>query len=247
MTPPNIPDGEWRTLLREGASALALSLSEAELDSFVAHYHLLLRDNDRAGLTSITDPAAVAVKHFLDSLTGLLVREIAPHERVADIGSGAGFPGLVLAVARPAARYCLVEATGKKVAFLAAAAEALALRNVEIVSSRVEEVGQHASYRETCDLVVSRAVAPLPVVLEYGLPLTRVGGQLIAYKGPEAERQVADSGAALKALGGEVRTLKAVSLPRAMGERVLVLVEKTAPTPPAYPRRPGIPAKRPLA
>ena len=247
MTPPNIPDDEWRTLLREGASALALSLSEAELDNFVAHYHLLLRDNDRAGLTSITDPAAVAVKHFLDSLTGLLVREIAPHERVADIGSGAGFPGLVLAVARPAARYCLVEATGKKVAFLAAAAEALALRNVEIVSSRVEEVGQHASYRETCDLVVSRAVAPLPVVLEYGLPLTRVGGQLIAYKGPEAERQVADSGAALEALGGEVRRLKAVSLPREMGERVLVLVEKTAPTPPAYPRRPGTPAKRPLA
>ena len=247
MTPPRIPDGEWRTILRESAIALSLPLSEAELDSFVAHYRLLLRENDRAGLTSITEPVAVAVKHFLDSLTGLLVREIAPHERVADIGSGAGFPGLVLAVVRPAAQYFLVEATGKKAAFLAAVKEALALRNVEIVSSRAEEVGRQASYRETCDLVVSRAVAPLPVVLEYGLPLTRVGGHLIAHKGPEAGREVADSGAALKALGGEVRRLKEVSLPRAMGERVLVLVEKTAPTPPAYPRRPGIPAKRPIA
>lgn len=247
MTPPRIPDGEWRTILRESAIALSLPLSEAELDSFVAHYRLLLRENDRAGLTSITEPVAVAVKHFLDSLTGLLVREIAPHERVADIGSGAGFPGLVLAVVRPAAQYFLVEATGKKAAFLAAVMEALALRNVEIVSSRAEEVGRQASYRETCDLVVSRAVAPLPVVLEYGLPLTRVGGHLIAHKGPEAEREVADSGAALKALGGEVRRLTEVSLPRAMGERVLVLVEKTAPTPPAYPRRPGIPAKRPIA
>lgn len=247
MTPPRIPDGEWRTILRESAIALSLPLSEAELDSFVAHYRLLLRENDRAGLTSITEPVAVAVKHFLDSLTGLLVREIAPHERVADIGSGAGFPGLVLAVVRPAAQYFLVEATGKKAAFLAAVMEALALRNVEIVSSRAEEVGRQASYRETCDLVVTRAVAPLPVVLEYGLPLTRVGGHLIAHKGPEAGREVADSGAALKALGGEVRRLKEVSLPRAMGERVLVLVEKTAPTPPAYPRRPGIPAKRPIA
>ena len=153
----------------------------------------------------------------------------------------------MLAVVRPAARYHLLEATRRKAAFLAAAVEALALRNVEIVPSRAEEAGRDDRYREACDLVVSRAVAPLPVMLEYGLPLTRLGGHLIAYKGPEAEREVADSGAALKVLGGEVRGLKAVSLPREMGERVLVLVEKTAPTPPAYPRRPGIPAKRPIA
>jgi 16S rRNA (guanine527-N7)-methyltransferase len=237
---------QWQRALRDGAADLGITIAPESADAFRVHFEMLLLHNPRAGLTAITDPVEIAIKHFLDSLAGLLVREISPGERVADVGSGGGFPGAVFAAARPQARYTLIESNQRRAAFLRALADALALRNTTMIGERAERVGRDPDHRSSYDLVLSRAVAPLPVVLEYCLPLAAIGGDLLAYKGPEAEREVAESADALPELGGRVTGLRRLTLPQRMGERVLVLIQKVSPTPHRYPRRPGIPAKRPL-
>jgi 16S rRNA (guanine527-N7)-methyltransferase len=236
----------FRDALLHGAQALGLSLTEAEVEAYGRHYALLLEHNARAGLTTITDPAEAAVKHYLDSLSCLLARDIGPGEEVADVGSGAGFPGLVLAIARPQARCALLESSTKRVAFLRLAVSALALDNVEVVPLRAEEAGRRPEHRERCHLVLARAVARLPVLLEYTLPLARVDGYALLMKGPEAEEEAQASTRALDLLGGRLVDITRLDLPFDMGRRSLVLVKKISPTPPRYPRRPGLPAKRPL-
>jgi len=232
---------QWRAALLAGAAELGLTISQAQIATLCKHFGLLLAHNRRAGLTTITHPAEIAIKHFLDSLTGLLAREILPGERVVDVGSGGGFPGAALAVARPSAQYTLVESSRKRAAFLELLVRELRLSNAVVLTARAEDAGSRPEHREAYDLVLSRAVALLPVLLEYCLPLARVGGQMLAYKGPEAEAEVGASGPALEALGGSVRELRQLSLPQQMGERTLVLVDKVAPT-----RRPGTPTRRPL-
>jgi 16S rRNA (guanine527-N7)-methyltransferase len=246
MTPDPDRDAEWRTALLQGASHLGIDIPEAHLRAYSTHRHLLLAHNQRAGLTTIADPIEIAIKHYLDSLTCLLLRDIAPGERVADVGSGAGFPGLILAVARPSAAYTLIESTGKRAAFLELAAGRLPIPHLNVVPARAERAGRDPDLRGTFDLVLSRAVAPLPVLLEYCLPLARVGGHFLAQKGPDAQQELHRSAPALDTLGGSVTRTRHLTLPLAMGDRTLILVEKTAPTADRYPRRPGIPAKRPL-
>jgi 16S rRNA (guanine527-N7)-methyltransferase len=237
---------EWQDSLAGGAAELGLQIDEEQRAAYRLHFELLLAHNERAALTSLSDPGDIAVRHYLDSLTCLLARDIGPGERVADVGSGAGFPGIVLAVARPDASYQLIESTRKRAAFLRTAVQALGLHYVSITAARAEETGQDPDHRECYDLVLSRAVAPLPVLLEYCLPLLRVGGQFLGQKGPEAQKELDHSGPALSALGGQVGQLRSLSLPRQAGRRVLIVIEKTEPTPAKFPRRPGIPAKRPL-
>lgn len=237
---------DYNEALLDGARELGLQIAESQLAAYRTHLQLLFEHNRRAGLTTISDPAEVAIKHFLDSLTCLLARDIAAGERVADVGSGAGFPGLVLAVARPQGSYTLIEATKKRTAFLKLAVEALALTNTTLLAGRAEQAGRNPDHREAYGLVVSRALAPLPVLLEYCLPLANVGGHCLAQKGPEAKEELEGSGRALRILGGSILEVRSLTLPREMGRRNLILVEKTAPTPARYPRRPGMPAKRPL-
>jgi len=238
-------DAFSRALLT-GAAALGLALPEADLAAYRAHFARLLEHNPRAGLTSLTDPVEIAVKHYLDSLTCLLVRDLAPNEEIADLGSGGGFPGMVLAIARPEARFTLVDSSAKRTAFLRAAAEALHLPNATVVTARAEEVGQDPDHRERYDVVISRAVAPLPVLLEYCLPLARVGGQVIAMKGPDVADELTASAQALRTLGGRLAATHRLELPQGLGARTLLLIDKANPTPSRYPRRPGAPAKRPL-
>jgi len=240
------PTEQWQRSLLAGAADLGLPIADAHLAAYRAHLELLLAHDARAGLTTITDPVEIAVKHFLDSLAGLLVREVAAGERVADVGSGGGFPGVVLAVARPDASYTLVESARKRAAFLSLLCEELRLAQATVVTARAEEVGRQPGHRESYNLVVSRALAPLPVLLEYCLPLARVGGEVLAYKGPEAAEELDRSAAALAKLGGRLVRTHRLALPRNLGDRVLVLITKVAPTPATYPRRPGVPAKRPL-
>jgi 16S rRNA (guanine527-N7)-methyltransferase len=236
----------FRSTLTSTAPDLSLEIAPSHLDAFAAHYALLLAHQAEAGLTSLTDPTEVAIKHFLDSLTCLLIRDIAPAESVADIGSGGGFPGLVLAVARPEARYTLIESNRKRAAFLEEAVKALHLDNTTVLTERAETAGRHPDHRDAYHLILSRAVAPLSVALEYALPLARVGGHCLAMKGPHAPDEIAKSDRALSELHGRIAKTKDLFLPHSMGNRTLLLIEKTAPTPDRYPRRPGIPAKRPL-
>ncbi len=237
---------QFRRALTSGAADLGLEVGDAMVDASSAHYTLLLARRPRADLTSLTDPIGIAVKHFLDSLACLLIRDISAEERVADVGSGGGFPGLVLAVARPSAHFTLIESNQKRASFLEEAINALHLENAAVLHERAERAGRDPAHREGCDLVLSRAVAPLPVLLEYCLPLARVGGHALAMKGPRADQEIEKSGRALETLGGRITQTHRLSLPRHMGERVLILVQKAERTPSRYPRRPGLPAKRPL-
>ena len=292
---------EFNQALTSAAAEFGIRISDQELHLFSLHYSLLLTHRTHR-LTTITDPAHAAIKHFLDSLTALLLREIQPGERVADIGSGAGFPGLVLAVARPHASYTLVESSLKRAAFLREAAAYLGLTNVEVIADRAETLGRSPvplvssclsgsavppspaeggpnprnlrnlrflpsgrcavplvssclsgsavrpspTHRESYDLVIARALAPLPVLLEYCLPLVRLGGDCLALKGPGGEAELARSHHALTTLGGQLTATRNLSLPSGMGDRFLVVVRKVSPTPARYPRRPGVAAKRPL-
>lgn len=210
----------------------------------------LLDWNQRINLTAITDPEGIAVRHFADSLAGLLALPPAPERgpdlRVIDVGSGAGFPGLPLAIARPGLRLTLLEATGKKAAFIRHVVEMLDLNGVEVVTGRAEDLGRDRRYRETFDVALARALAPLPVLLELTLPFVARGGRLIAWKKAAIEDEIAASARALATLGGRIQERRTLRLTGDEADRMLLVVEKTRPTPTNYPRRAGVPAKSPL-
>lgn len=248
-------------LLIAGArSLLGLSLSPAQVAAFETYAALLLEWNARFNLTAITDAAGIQVKHFLDSLSCLLAigrqADLRPGLRLVDVGTGAGFPGLPLKIACPQLHVTLVEATAKKAGFCQRVVEALSLTDVSVVAARAEQVGQDAAHRERYDWAVARAVASVPVLVEYMLPLVRLGGQALAQKGEAAPAEVgavraARSAAArgdrgLALLGGRLNRLVPVELPGVAEVRYLVVFDKVAATPSAYPRRAGVPAKKPL-
>lgn len=193
--------------------------------------------------TSVRAPAEAVDAHVADSLVALELPAAAAARDIADLGSGAGFPGLALAVALPAARVRLVESAARKSVFLERVAAQAGLANVEVVPARVEawEDG-----REACDLVTARALAPLPVVVEYAAPLLRAQGVLVAWKGQRDEREEADGAFAAAELGLEPVEIRRVQPFRSARERHLHVLRKVAPTPPRYPRRPGMATKRPL-
>jgi 16S rRNA (guanine527-N7)-methyltransferase len=201
-------------------------------------------------LTAIVDPAEIERRHFLDSLSCLagcadLLAE-RPEARVIDVGSGGGFPGLPLKIACPALRLTLVESVARKTAFLASVVQLLELRQVEVITARAEDLARDERYREAFDLALSRAVAALPALLELTLPFLRLGGRLVAPRRGDLLTQQAEAGRAAATLGGRFRPAVSFEGTPLGAEYGLVLVDKVGPTPPAYPRAPGRPAKRPL-
>jgi len=248
---------DWARVLVEGAEALGISLRRASLDLFARYMELLLRFNRRFNLTAATEPEEIAVKHFLDSLTCLPALGLSPagspeskagsaQRTLIDVGSGAGFPGIPIAIACPRMRVTLLDSATKKCQFTEMVAGELGLENVSIVSARAETFAHDEGARENFDIAVSRAVASLPVLTEYCLPFLRIGGMFLAMKGPKGASEIEQARRAFEALGGRFDSARGFSLPHGAGERVLVSVRKAAPTPPKYPRRTGVPAKRPL-
>jgi 16S rRNA (guanine527-N7)-methyltransferase len=233
--------------LADSAHALlGLTLTPEQEAAFDVYAAELAEWNAHTNLTAITAPEDVRVRHFLDSLTVLAAAPLPPGALVMDVGTGAGFPGLPLAIVRPDLRVTLMEATGKKLAFCQHVAETLNLRNVEFVHARAEDAGHQRDLRERGDCVVARAVARLPALLEYLLPLTKTGGLAISMKGRTAAAEAKDSARALRLLGGKLRDVREFALPGLDEPHALVIVEKVAPTPAGFPRRPGMPAQRPL-
>jgi 16S rRNA (guanine527-N7)-methyltransferase len=215
---------------------VALSRYESELASWNARYNL----------TAISDPENVRVKHFLDSLSAYLAMRGSVMTSVIDVGTGAGFPGLPLKILCPGIKLTLVESIGKKADFCRHVVNLLELEGVDVIQVRAETLGQRKGHREVYDWALARAVAVLPVLLEYLLPLVKVGGKILAMKGGSAPVEAHSSERAIQMLGGHLRQLMPVTLPGVVEERYLVVVDKIAATPDKYPRREGIPAKRPL-
>jgi len=223
-----------------------LRLSRAQLSALAIYERELMDWNTRFNLTAIRDPQEIHIKHFLDSLTCLIAMREPLQGWLIDIGTGAGFPGIPLKIMRPKMQLTLVESVGKKAEFCRHVVKILDLQGVEVVQERAETLGQAANYRERYDWAVARAVAILPVLAEYLLPLVRVGGSMLAMKGESGPAEAHSAEHALRVLGGHLRQLMPVTLPGVAEERYLVVIDKVAATPNGYPRKVGVPAKRPL-
>lgn len=236
--------------LRDAAAELGITLGDEELTLFHVYFETLVDWNRRINLTRITDPQQVAIQHFLDSLTCLLVfpRPLPPRGlRLIDVGSGAGFPGLPLKIVRPELRVTLLESVGKKTAFLAHVVATLGLKHVQVINSRAEDLAHDPAHRGSYDVSVSRAVAGLATLAEYCLPFLRLGGRMIAAKTAGIADELRAALPAFATLGGELVETRTVALPGLRAPRLLVVVDKSARTPAPYPRKAGLPSKHPLA
>lgn len=236
----------FKKTLFGGAIELGITLESDQLVLLEKYYRMVIETNKSINLTAITDEREFIVKHLIDSLTCLYAIYIKKGARVLDVGTGAGFPGIPLAVGRPDLLLTMVEATEKKVRFLEEVVQELALRNVKILHTRAEDFGRKKAYREKYDIVVSRAVAPLAVLAEYCLPPLRTNGVFISMKGPNTKEEVVAAQNALAVLGGVIKDTIVIRLPYLGDERKLIIISKVRSTPDTYPRRAGIPAKKPL-
>jgi len=232
-------------LLNAGAHKLDIQLNKEQTEKFELYYRELFHWNQRINISGISDYADVQIKHFLDSLTIIVVWQPGK-ESVMDVGPGAGLPSLPLKILFPDIRLTLLEATQKKVEFLRYIVPRLALDNVEIIHNRAEELAHVTGYRENYDVVLARAVAELPTLVELTLPFCRPGGIFISSKKGEIAAELADAENAIAILGGKFKEVRNIDLPEFSDERRLVVIEKVAITPAKYPRRPGMPEKRPI-
>jgi len=226
---------------------LGVRLSPQQIQALESYQEQLLDWNQRHSLTAIRDIEGVQVKHFLDSLTVLLAwqRHLPPVSMI-DVGSGAGFPGLVLKLVWPSTRLTLVESVHKKADFCQHMVDHLGLEGVQVLPERAEVIGQDPDHRHNYDLAIARAVARMPILMEYLLPLVHRNGIVMAMKGETAPIETQSATNAIKLLGGKLHKLVHVELPGVVEERFIVVINKIAPTPQEYPRRTGIPAKSPI-
>lgn len=236
---------KMRDYLIAALEGYKIKLNETQLNQLDTYYKLLVEWNEKINLTAITDPQGVAVKHFADSLSVFNYLDIPQNARVIDVGTGAGFPGIVLKIARPDINLTLLDSLKKRFLFLEALLNDLALE-AEFVQGRAEEYGQDLDMRESYDLVVSRAVAQLNTLSEYCLPFARLSGRFVAFKGGACENEVAAAKRAIQTLGGKLIKIHSFELPNNGGARNLVEIEKINPTPDKYPRPNGKIKSKPL-
>ncbi len=236
------------TFTQNARQLLGLQLSREQIAAFKLLEEELLEWNNRFNLTAIRDKEGIETKHFLDSLTCLMALDLnAAPRSLIDVGTGAGFPGIPLKLMLPNMRLTLVESIQKKAGFCTHVVEKLGLRQVQILPERAEDVGQDPAHRESYDLATARAVAAMPTLVEYLLPLVRIGGLVIMQKGESAQLEALKSEKVIQRLGGKIRVILPVVLPGVADERYLVVLEKIARTSAEFPRRTGLPAKQPLA
>lgn len=233
-------------MLTEGAEKLGISLTDDHQRQCLRYLDLLMEWNGKMNLTAIRDPSEAIVKHFLDSMTLIPLLPNTPRLRMADVGTGAGFPGLVLKILRHDLRLLLLDSLNKRLHFLQVVVENLGLEDVETLHARAEDAGRDSSIRGQFDVVTARAVAELSVLAEYCLPLARVGGLFLAMKGPRGEEELNSARESIRKLGGEVENIHPISLPYFDEPRIILSTKKVKPTPARYPRKPAEIKKSPL-
>ncbi len=236
----------FETHLKEAAAAYGLPLSEEQIAQFNRYYELLVDWNTRMNLTAIMEPKDVAVKHIIDSLSAYDPALFPAGTTLIDVGTGAGFPGLPLKIFAPEIRLTLVDSLAKRVHFLETVTEELGLKGVRCLHGRAEDLARDKKHRERYDVACARAVARLSVLAEYLMPFVRVGGTLLALKGRSYQEETTEAEKALKILGGGHVEIRPVKLPGLDDARAILTVRKEKPTPKAYPRKAGTPAKKPL-
>lgn len=223
-----------------------IHLTGRQVMALITYERELMDWNQKFNLTAIREMEAIRTKHFLDSFSCVLAWKANPPTRLVDVGTGAGFPGLPLKILYPNLQLTLVESVGKKAMFCQHIVRVLGLDGVDVIQARAETLGQDPKHREVYDWAVARAVAQMNVLSEFLLPLVKVGGMMLAQKGESGPAEAQSAEGAMNLLGGRLKQVMQVNLPGVADDRFLILVEKTAATPPKYPRKPGIPAKTPL-
>ncbi|MCS7263221.1 MAG: 16S rRNA (guanine(527)-N(7))-methyltransferase RsmG [Armatimonadetes bacterium] len=223
-----------------------LSLDEVQRERFQKLTNLMLDWNERISLTTITDPELIAIEHYLDSVAPLAFKLISEEMAVIDVGTGAGFPGLPLAILCPQTSFTLVDATRKKVKYLQMVCSELGLTNVDVIWGRAEELAKRREFRESFDVALARAFGAIDIVWECTLPFVKVGGIAITYKGPKVDDELEIGKQTAPLVGGKVEFVHKFVLPTSDFRRALVIARKLSNTPLRFPRSVGIPEKRPL-
>ena len=234
---------EFFEKLKKQAGKLNIELTNKQLEKFYSYMELLLEWNEKINLTAITNEEDIIKKHFIDSLT--ISKYIEGNEKIIDVGTGAGFPGIPLKIVKENNEVILLDALKKRLKFLEEVIEKNNLMNIETIHYRAEEAGKDNKYREKFDIATSRAVAPLNILLEYLLPLIRVDGKCICMKGSNI-KEIEQSKNAIQILGGEIEKIEEFELPDSDITRTTIIVRKIANTPNKYPRKAGTPSKEPI-
>ena len=231
-------------IFKKLAKEINLDIDKSKIVKFYEYMNLLLEWNEKINLTAITEQNDIILKHFIDCLT--IKKYLKDNDKIVDIGTGAGLPGIPLAIMSGANKFTLVDSLNKRVNFLNDVKEKIDLKNIEAIHSRAEEFGQNKIYREKYDVAVSRAVANLSVLLEYLLPTVKVGGKVICMKGSQVQDEINEAKYALKELGGVIKLTDEFCLPETDMKRNIIVIEKIKNTPKKYPRKSGTPSKQPL-
>ena len=235
---------EFDKKMQEKSSELDINFSVEQLEKFYRYMELLIEWNEKMNLTAIIEPNEIILKHFVDSLT--IIKYLKNAKTLVDVGTGAGFPGIPVAIMMSNLEITLVDSLNKRLIFLEEVIKELKLTNVKLVHSRAEEFGQNKMYREKFGIATSRAVANLSTLSEYLIPLVKINGNIISMKAAQAEEEIEQAKNAIKELGGKINKIKEFNLPQSDIGRTIILISKEKQTPAKYPRKAGTPNKEPI-
>lgn len=237
-------NNDFKNKMIELARMINDELTEDQVENFFKYMNLLLEWNEKINLTAITDVDDIILKHFIDSMT--VLKYIEKDKSIIDVGTGAGFPGIPIAIMREDVKITLLDSLNKRINFLNEVCSELKINNIETIHGRAEEAGQNKQYREKYDIAVSRAVANMTTLSEYLIPFVKVGGICICMKGSEIDHELEQAKFAIKELGGKIEKVEKFNLPDSDIERNIVIIKKIKPTPNRYPRKAGMPSKMPI-
>ena len=235
-------DTEFKERMLDLSKKIDIDLSNEEIEQFYSYMNLLLEWNEKINLTSITEKNDIILKHFIDSMT--ILKYIEGNSKVIDVGTGAGFPGIPIGILKQKTEITLLDSLNKRIIFLNEVIKKSNLKNIITVHNRVEDFGR--KNKEKYDISISRAVAGLPILVEYLIPLVRVGGKCICMKGADIDEEIEDGKFAIKELGGKISEIEEFKLPNSDYKRTIIIIEKIKNTPSKYPRKAGLLQKKPL-